>query len=289
VRRAISQYQPLPPRRASRHDGGLAVDLRSKIAMLKPRRIVISLALIVVAACGALIWQLNLPWPSTVPLPHATQGETPNPSVTLISPGVLSVALEGRNTSPDGQALSGDGTIVIGETMLPRPASAGGNDARPVFLHLTADGRPANPAVTLLGTVGSLAGLAPARDGTIVAAGFGDTAIARRFLVVRLRSDGVLDSDFGGGAVLVGLRASLWQGAAARAVAVQRDGRVVVTGSAGFASGPLDQGSYCATARFNRDGRLDRSFGDTAGECSASSMGGIAAPPRYSSPPTRRS
>src|SRR5262249_15753374 len=117
-----------------------------------------------------------------------------------------------RNTSPDGLALSGDGTIVIGATMLPRPVSAAGTDPRPVFLPLRADGRPANPAVTLLGTVGSLAGLAPARDGTIVAAGFGDTAIARRFLVVRLRSDGVLDPDFGGGAVLVGLRASLWQG-----------------------------------------------------------------------------
>jgi uncharacterized delta-60 repeat protein len=231
--------------------------------VLKPRRIVISLALIVVAACGALIWHLNPRGPSAVSLPHVAEGETPHPSVTLVLPGVLSVALEGRNTSPDGLALSGDGTIVIGATMLPRPVGAAGNNARPVFLRLTADGRPANPAVTLLGTAGSLAGLAPAREGTIVAAGFGDTVIARRFLVVRLRSDGVLDPDFGGGAVLAGLRASLWQGAAARAVAVQRDGRVVVTGSAGFASGPFGHGSYCATARFNRDGRLDRSFGDS--------------------------
>jgi hypothetical protein len=39
-------------------------------------------------------------------------------------------------------------------------------------------------------------------------------------------------------------------------------GRIVATGSAGYATGPLSQSSYCATARFTRDGRFDPTFGD---------------------------
>jgi uncharacterized delta-60 repeat protein len=87
-------------------------------------------------------------------------------------------------------------------------------------------------------------------------------ATDRQFLVGRFLPRDALDPTFGGGVILANLRSSMWLGAAAHAVALQGDSRIVVTGSAGYATGPPSQASYCATARFNRDGRFDRSFGE---------------------------
>src|SRR5207247_4998739 len=67
--------------------------------------------------------------------------------------------------------------------------------------------------------------------------------------------DGALDPAFGGGVVLANMRSSMWLGEAARAVALQGDDRIVATGSAGYATGPLSQASYCATARFRSEER----------------------------------
>ena len=84
--------------------------------MSTPRIIFIAAALI---AAVLLIWHLNR-GPNTVALSRVAASETPKARVTPISPGVLSVALKEKNTSPDGLALSGDGTIVI--AALPAPA-----------------------------------------------------------------------------------------------------------------------------------------------------------------------
>jgi uncharacterized delta-60 repeat protein len=128
-------------------------------------------------------------------------------------------------------------------------------------VRLTAEGRLADPPATQLTEAQStITNMSTARDGTIVVAGYG-SAGPRRFLVGRLRPDGLPDETFGGGLVLANLRPSWWAGAAARAAALQDDGKVVVTGSAAYGTGPLSQSSYCATARLGRDGRLDPTFG----------------------------
>ena len=83
-------------------------------------------------------------------------------------------------------------------------------------------------------------------DGRIVAvggAGFGQVG----FLVARYRRDGTLDASFGDDGRVV----TRYQGANARAVAIQPNDRIVV---AGYNSRGL------ALARYRADGRLDRSF-----------------------------
>ena len=97
--------------------------LRSgKIAMLKPRTIVIGGALVGAVSCSALIWQLNR-GPGTFALPRAAADDTPKARLRLISPGILRIALEARNTSPAGLALLGDGTTFVGATIDPIPAA----------------------------------------------------------------------------------------------------------------------------------------------------------------------
>jgi uncharacterized delta-60 repeat protein len=86
-------------------------------------------------------------------------------------------------------------------------------------------------------------------------------ATNRRFLVGRLLPDGLPDDTFDGGIVLANLRPSWWAAGAARAAALQDDGKIVVTGSAAYSTALLSQSSYCATARLSRDGHLDRTFG----------------------------
>lgn len=84
------------------------------------------------------------------------------------------------------------------------------------------------------------------RDGKIVAvgaAGFGQTG----FRLARYRSDGSLDPTFGDGGKVM----TRYHGANARAVVLQPNGRIVV---AGYQPGGL------AIARYLPDGRLDRSF-----------------------------
>src|SRR5216684_3279379 len=84
--------------------------------MPTPRIILFAAALI---AAVLLIWHLNR-GPTTVALSRVAASETPKARVTPISPGVLRVALKGKNTSPDGPAVSGDGPFVI--AALPAPA-----------------------------------------------------------------------------------------------------------------------------------------------------------------------
>src|SRR6266702_5351915 len=228
--------------------------------MLKNRTMVIGAALVGAVLTGVLIWDWNRT-PSTFGLSHAASVDNPKASLRLLSPGILSIALESGTTHAAGLTLQGDGTIVVGATMW-SPAS---DKERGVVLRLTSNGRLANPAVALLADTPTIvSGVSTARDGTIVVIGYGSSTVAtkRHFLLARLLPDGALDPAFGGGVVLADMRSSMSQGAAARAVAIQGDDRIVATGSAGYATGPLGQASYCATARFSRDGRFDRSFGD---------------------------
>ena len=231
--------------------------------MRKKRVMVIGAALL----AAVLIWNWNRT-PNTFGLGHAASGDTPKASLRLLSPGILSIALESRNTSAAGVALQADGTIVVGATTSPKVVSASAGDTRRgVVLRLTSNGRLANPAVTALAnTPSAVSSVSTARDGTIVVVGYGQPAeqsFDHHFLVARLLPNGALDPAFGGeGIVLANMRSGWRAFDSARDVAIEGDGRVVVTGVASYALAPLALGAYCATARLGQDGRLDRSFGD---------------------------
>ena len=77
--------------------------------MRKKRVMVIGAALL----AAVFIWNWNRT-PNTVGLGHAASGDTPKASLRLLSPGILSISLESRNTSAAGVALQADGTIVVG-------------------------------------------------------------------------------------------------------------------------------------------------------------------------------
>ena len=231
--------------------------------MRKKRVMVIGAALL----AAVFIWNWNRT-PNTVGLGHGASGDTPKASLRLLSPGILSISLESRNTSAAGVALQADGTIVVGATTWPKVVSASAGDKhRGVVLRLTSNGRLANPAVTALAnTPSDVSSVSTARDGTIVVVGYGQAAeqsFDHHFLVARLLPNGALDPAFGGeGIVLANMRSGWRAFDSARDVAIEGDGRVVVTGVASYALAPLALGAYCATARLGQDGRLDRSFGD---------------------------
>ncbi len=84
-------------------------------------------------------------------------------------------------------------------------------------------------------------------DGKIVVAGYTRGAAAGEMAVARLNPNGSLDTSFnGGGELLIDFGVP----AEANAVAVQRDGKIVVAGT----------GGDFTVARLNRDGSLDTSF-----------------------------
>ena len=227
--------------------------------MLKNRMMVIGAALVGAVLIGVLIGNWNR-LPSAFGLRHAGSADNPKASLRLLSPGILNIALESRETYAAGLALQRDGTIVVGATTWAPDKNLG------VVVRLTSNGRLANPAVTLLANTETIvSGVSTAPGGTIVVVGYGASSLIakRRFRLARLLPDGVLDSTFGHrGMARANMRSSIWVGDAARALALQDDGRIVVTGSAGYPRGPLSQAAYCATARFDQDGRLDGSFGD---------------------------
>lgn len=90
-------------------------------------------------------------------------------------------------------------------------------------------------------------------DGKIVIVG--SQSGSTSFFVARLKANGALDSTFGTN----GLQTTLFSGASfARSVAIQSDGKIVVTGSTTVNSIP-----YFATVRYNLDGSLDKNFNKT--------------------------
>ena len=93
------------------------------------------------------------------------------------------------------------------------------------------------------------------KDGKIVVAGYSDAGGSNDFALVRYTKGGVLDASFGtGGKVLSDLGSASDDGA--NAVAVQKDGKIVVAGSSD-AGGSYD----FALARYTKGGALDASFG----------------------------
>jgi uncharacterized delta-60 repeat protein len=134
-----------------------------------------------------------------------------------------------------------------------------------MVLRLAPNGQLTNPIVTPLAEVENIVtGLSTARDGTVAVAGYGSLSAAtnRHFLLARVLPNGALDPSFGGGVVLADTKSSMFVGETAQAIAIQSDDKIVVTGNTGYAVGPFAQASECATARFTRAGRFDRTFGE---------------------------
>src|SRR6267154_2786380 len=93
--------------------------------------------------------------------------------------------------------------------------------------------------------------------GKTVVVGYATVAGVQQFAVERYKTDGALDTSFGGtGRVLTAVGIS---GSNAAGVALQKDGKIVVAGYAVNNSGRVYD---FACLRYNVDGSLDQSFGD---------------------------
>jgi uncharacterized delta-60 repeat protein len=158
-----------------------------------------------------------------------------------------------------GYALAACAAAVLSVTTL---ASAGGGDLDPSF---SGDGWVRSYDVT--GYTGpyfakSAEDLAIQPDGKIVAVGEVQDGDSRHYFgVLRWTADGRLDRSFGNGGLSV---TDVGVFEIAHAVALQRDGKLVVAGDAVGLEGACDLTTCIVVARYGRDGSLDRSFG-TAG------------------------
>ena len=111
--------------------------------------------------------------------------------------------------------------------------------------------------------VDSISAIAIQPDGRIVVAGFaqlaGNGGNPRVFALARYRSDGSPDTSFGNGGSLTTSFGGNF--AAASAVMVQPDGKIVVAGTVDFNPDVPGSGLDFALARYNTSGTLDGSFG----------------------------
>ena len=111
--------------------------------------------------------------------------------------------------------------------------------------------------------VDSITAIAIQADGGIIVAGFaqlpGNGGNPRVFALARYRSDGQPDTSFGNGGVLTTSFGGNF--AAASAIMLQPDGKIVVAGTVDFNPDVPGSGLDFALARYNASGTLDGSFG----------------------------
>jgi uncharacterized delta-60 repeat protein len=189
------------------------------------------------------------------------------PTVAIAAPGDLdpsfgrdgrvTTGFAGRTSWANAVAIQADGRIVtVGG------AVGGGLDSRFVLARYTRKGRldpsfGGDGRVNLAsrGSETYATDVAIQANGKIVVVG----SDRFKFGVARLKPDGTLDRSFGGdGQVATGFDGSR---AIAYAVAIQRNGKIVVAGTNFPGCGGND--SHFALARYQRDGSLDPTFGDS--------------------------
>jgi len=105
-------------------------------------------------------------------------------------------------------------------------------------------------------------------DGKLVAAGYSGLGASSRFALARYGRDGRLDPSFGSGGTVT---TAIGRGAVAQALLLQPDGKLVAAGSSG--SSPSRR---LALARYDRNGRLDPSFGSGGTTTTAIGMDSVA-------------
>jgi uncharacterized delta-60 repeat protein len=201
--------------------------------------------------------------------------------------GVVSISLGKGNAAASAVAIQSDGKIVVAGTFTAVDKSTNIAVAR-----LNTDGSldltfgADNADDTPVGVVGISLGqgddaanaMAIQSDGKIVVAGATKAADdSTNIAVVRLKSDGSLDTTFGAGTAddtpegVVGI--SLGQGNdAASAVAIQSDGKIVVAGTTTAA----DKSTNIAVARLKADGVLDTTFGAGTADSTPEGVVGIS-------------
>lgn len=100
-------------------------------------------------------------------------------------------------------------------------------------------------------------------DGKIIAAGFTEQTqeenLPQVLAIARYQSDGSLDTTFGSGGKVTYDFAG--RGGEARALVLQRDGKILVAGAAGNYNADIPRVNF-AVVRYNQDGSLDSSFGE---------------------------
>ena len=173
----------------------------------------------------------------------------PDPAFSS-SDGVLDVPVEGSEDAvavaiqPDGKAVLAARTSASDSFDVLRFNTDGSPDGT-----FAGDGRQA----TSLSGFAQAEALAIQPDGKIVVAG----ASSGDFALVRYDADGSLDTSFAGD----GIQITDITGShdAARAIALQGDGKIVVAGIAGAGLGSPGSSSS-AIARYNADGSLDNTF-----------------------------
>ena len=111
--------------------------------------------------------------------------------------------------------------------------------------NFTVDGATVNNAVAIQ------------NDGKIVLGG--TVPMGQGAALLRLNTDGTLDSSFGTGGIVTSTF-SLVDGAFVYAVAIQPNGQIVAAAGGNFSSDPPFQGSV---GRFNSDGSVDTTFGNS--------------------------
>lgn len=161
------------------------------------------------------------------------------------------------NTQANGVAVQKDGKVVLALTEFP----AGGRTSF-ALIRLNRDGSTdasfgGGVVVLDLGTAPAEANaVAVQKDGKIVAAGYADFGV-NEMIVARYTSTGTLDTTFG--LTHMGLTAiafSQTTNSVAQAIALQKDGRILVAGSATDMGGGYD----FAVARLGTDGIKDGEF-----------------------------
>jgi uncharacterized delta-60 repeat protein len=188
-------------------------------------------------------------------------------AVAVAAPGAADTRFGNRglvqlsaDTAIYGAASQTDGKIVLAGV-----SGRGRGAAKLLVTRLTAAGKPdrsfngGRPYLGATGTVGSAVAIQP--DGKIVVAGsLTDNAgvASQGMLVTRLTAAGRPDRRFSGDGVNSILTGQAGQGLS---VGLQRDGKIVVAGSASLAGPTSDGFARVAAARFSANGAPDGRFG----------------------------
>lgn len=181
----------------------------------------------------------------------------------------LSGAAFAQAAQANAAVVRNDGKIVIGGTVSNAPAA----DFALLILNSdgTVDGASHQNHVGPVGNLDVINGLAVQPDNKVVAVGQSTTlAGVSQFVIARYCVNGLLDATFGGAGVVVVDFLPVVTGpgpisARAFAVALTRDGRIVVVGDAQLIGNNAMNPAFYAVAVLNSDGTLDSSFAAGAG------------------------
>ncbi len=208
-----------------------------------------------------------------VSLVQASAAETPEPRISVSSPGAVSIAV-GSAPGSGAVSVAHDGTIRIAATTVSGDPSRGNL----ATLSLTSGGALANHATAPIGDIvlntganNKVADVTFAPDSSIVVAAeafapgvvnsqYGDGTLV--FVVARFLPDGRPDTGFGRGGWTLTDVAQRKNHNIPQGVAVQPDGKIIVTGNSLVSYWLIMTAYSFATVRYNVDGSLDNSFGD---------------------------